>query len=239
MNTLHSTVTAQTTLTNTLIHVGRRNAYHQAGHAAAIYLGNQQKQLPAVHFQISIKPYERDSRFSGRTMRLPSKYAAKVEGGRLLQSLPMSFADATRHLSPTEQNLCHSAIEADITNLLVGPLAEAKYVALRDGEVFNANLVYLGALRFYGGKIEMDIINELMGCYLPDKSERKQKLAELFLAAYSFVNKRSNWSAIISLAEFILDVNKAATQGIIPCEDMIAMLKSHYVASNGQHSTYS
>jgi hypothetical protein len=35
--------------------IDSRVAYHQAGHAAAIYLGNKQKQLPAVYFQIIIK----------------------------------------------------------------------------------------------------------------------------------------------------------------------------------------
>lgn len=227
MNTVHSTLTSQpiqAIQANALIHVDRRNAYHQAGHATAIYLGNQQKQLPAVHFQISIKAYARESRFLGRTRHLPSKYAAKVEGGRLLQNLPLSFADATRHLSATEQHLCHLAIEADITNLLVGPLAEAKHVALRDGEVFNANLVCLEALQFYGGKANLDIINEYMACLLPEKTERKLKLAELFLAAYSFINQRPNWNAITTLAEFILDANKAGSKSVIPCEEVISLL---------------
>lgn len=232
MNILHSATTAQT---NTLIQVGRRNAYHQAGHAAAIYLGNKQKNLPAVHFQISIKPHERDGRLSGRTLRLPCKYAAKVEGGRLLQSLPLSFADATRHLSPAEQSLCRSAIEADITNLLAGPLAEAKHVALRDDEVFNANLVYLGALQFYGGKVELEIINELMDCYLSDKAERKQKLAELFLAAYSFINDPKSWKAITVVAEMVC----SAPQDIFSCEELISLLTSAYTANMHKPAAFS
>jgi hypothetical protein len=227
MNTLRSAEIVHTTQINALIHVGRRNAYHQAGYAAAIYLGNQHKQLPAVHFQISIKPCDRDSRFSGRILRIPDKYAAKVEGGRLLQSLPQSFTEATRHLSPTEQQLCRSAIEADITNLLAGPLAEAKHVALRDGEVFNANLVYLGALQFYGGKPELETINELMACYLPDEAERKQKLAELFLVAYSFVNEPANWRAITALAEAVC----AAPKDTFTCEEIMALLTAATTAS--------
>lgn len=218
---------------NTPIQIDRRNAYHQAGHATAIYLGNQQKQLPAVHFQVIITPQERDTRQTARITRKPGKYTAKVEGGRLIQSLPLSFADATKHLSPTEQNLCRSAIEADIINLLAGSLAEAKHVALRDGKVFNANLVYLGALQFYGGKAELEIINEIMVCYLPDKAERKQKLAELFLAAYSFINKQSNWSAITALAEFV----RTESQRIIPCEDLISLLESLSIQATGHHST--
>lgn len=222
--------------TTCLIQVGKRNAYHQAGHAAAIYLGNQHKQLPAVHFQVTIKPQERDSGQPSRTMRLSRQYAAKVEGGRLIQNLPMSFVEAAQYLSQPEQEQYRCAFEADVINLLAGPLAEAKYVALRDDEVFNANLVYLGALKFYGGGATLDIITEYMECFIPDRTERKQKLAELFLAAYSFVNKRSSWSAIITLAEFILDANKVEPKSIISCEDLIALLESRYVPATGQFS---
>jgi hypothetical protein len=34
-------------------------AFHEAGHAAVIYLYNKQKQLPPVYFQITIKILER------------------------------------------------------------------------------------------------------------------------------------------------------------------------------------
>lgn len=233
MNTLRTSVTTQTIQTKVPIHIGRHNAYHQAGHVAAIYFGNRQKHLPAVHFQISIKPFERESRCSGRMLRVPSNCAPKVEGGRLLQSLPQSLPESTRHLSPAEQQLCRLAIEADITNLLAGPLAEAKHVALRDGEVFNANLVYLGALQFYGGRPELETVNELMACYLADKVERKQKLAELFLAAYSFVNGFANWKAITALAEAVC----ATPKDIFTYEEIIALLTAA-ATGNSQKAAY-
>lgn len=107
--------------------------------------------------------------------------------------------------------------------MLAGPLAEAKYVALRDDEVFNANLVYLGALKFYGGSSDLALISQYMECLIPDKEEREQKLAELFLAAFSFINKKPNWNAISTLANYICDKPEI----IIPCEDMIALLDSH------------
>ncbi|MEQ1486703.1 hypothetical protein [Methyloglobulus sp.] len=217
---------------NTPIQIGRRNAYHQAGHAAAIYLGNQQKQLPAVHFQIIITPQERDARQTARITRKPGKYTAKVEGGRLIQSLPLSFAEATRHVSPSEQEQYRCAFEADVINLLAESLAEAKYVALRDDEIFNANLVYLGVLQFYGGNSDLKMITEYMECFIPDRTERKQKLAELFLEAYSFINKQSNWSAITALAEFI----RTESQSIIPCEDLISLLESLSIQATGHHS---
>ena len=211
---------------NTRIDIGWGNAYHQAGHAAAIYLGNQQKQLPAVHFQIIIKPQEHDRQPVDRFAGIYSKYTVKVEGGRLIQSLPMSFSEATQYLSWFQQAEYRCAFEADVINLLSGSLAEAKYVASRDGEAFNANLINLRALRFYGGSSDIELVNEYMECLMPNKTERKQKLAELFLVAFNFVNETSNWRYITALAEFIRDQPK----GIIHCEEMISLLESRLAA---------
>ncbi len=211
---------------DTRIEIDKRIAYHQAGHAAAIYLGNKQKQLPAVHFQIIIKPQEWDMQQSGRFVHNQGKYTAQVEGGRLIQSLPLSFAEATQYFSWPEQEECLCAFEADVINLLAGSLAEAKYVASRDNEVFNPNLVYLGALKFYGGSSDFEVIAEYLECFMLNKAERDRKLAELFLAAYHFVNKRSNWRAITALAEFILDTPKVEPKDVIHCEEVISLLES-------------
>lgn len=208
------------------IEIDKRMAYHQAGHAAAIYLGNKQKQLPAVHFQIIIKPQEPDVQLFDRFTRNYDKYTAKVEGGRLIQSLPMSFAEATQYFSWPQQEECLCAFEADVINLLAGALAEAKYVALRDNEVFNANLVYLGALKFYAGSSDLEVITEYLECFMLNKAEREQKLAELFLAAFNFVNSGSNWLAISALADFILDETKST----IHCEEIITLLESRQAA---------
>jgi hypothetical protein len=207
---------------NTL--VSRRNAYHQAGHVVSIYLGNKQKKLPAVHFQLTVKPVGQDSGFSNRFARIKlTKQVVKLEGGRLIPNLPCCYEVATRRLSPFEREQCQTAFEADVINLLAGSLAEAKYVALRDGEVFNANLVYLGALRFYGGSMDLEIINEYIECLIPDcPTEQQVKLAELFLAAYSFINDSSNWFVITRLAETIFN----SPQEVFSCEQLIAILDS-------------
>jgi hypothetical protein len=216
---------------DTRIEIEKRMAYHQAGHAAAICLGNKQKQLPAVHFQIIIKPQEWDGQQSDRFMRNHGKYTAKVEGGRLIQNLPLSFAEATQYFSWPEQEECLCAFEADVINLLAGSLAEAKYIALRDNEVFNPNLVYLGALKFYGGGSDLEVISEYLECFMLHRAERDRKLAELFLAAYNFVNKQSNWRAITALAEFILDTpKKVEPKDIIHCEEVISLLESPRLA---------
>ena len=158
MNRNHPALTTQI---NPLTAISRRSAFHQAGHAAAICIGNRQKRLPDVHFQVAIWPQERGIRVS-QGMRHSGKYVAKMEGGRLIQSLPLSYAERMHGLAKTEQAQFCCAFEADVINLLAGSLSEAKYVALRDNEVFNANLVYLGALQYYGGKEDLETVNDYM-----------------------------------------------------------------------------
>lgn len=207
--------------------VDPRSAYHQAGRAAAIYLSNKQKRLPAVHFQISVKDQEEPAeQHLSRSKRL-SQYRIKIEGGRLIQSLPLSYAETTQGLTITQQQEYSSAFEADVINILVGPLAEAKYIALCDDEVFNANLVYLGALKFYDGDKDIDIVNEYLECMIVNQQERDRKLADLFLTAYGFINNRSNWQAISILAQYILDQSK----GIIHCDEVITLLESSRMAA--------
>lgn len=207
------------------IRMSKRNAYHQAGHAAAIYLGNKHAQLPALHFQIVIKPYEQDrrqiDRFAGIYCNY-SKHSVKVEGGRLIQSLPLLLAESSRNLSSTKENPYGKAFEADVINLLAGSVAEAKYVASRDNEVFNAKLINLNALHFYGGSSDLKVISEYMEWFLPNEIDRDQKLDKLFSAAFSFVNKQSNWRAISALAESIL----VEPNDIISCEKIISLLDS-------------
>jgi hypothetical protein len=205
------------------IYIDKRSAHHQAGRAAAIYLGNKLKQLPAVHFQITIKQQDAKGRsFS----RLQDKYAAKVEGGRLIQSLPLSFTELTQNFSWHQQEEFRCAFEADVINVLAGSLAEAKYIALRDDEAFNANLVNIAALRFYGGSSDIELITDYMECFMSDKVERDRKLIELFLAAFSFVNKHTNWCAITGLAKYICEQPKT----VIGCEEVIALLESRLAA---------
>jgi len=201
----------------------KRNAYHQAGHVVSIYLRNRSKNLPSVHFQIAIKPVGQQTGISVRFARIPTKLVIKLEEGRLITDLPYSYEAATRRLTLAEKQLCQDAFEADIVNLLVGSLAEAKYVAHRDDEVFNANLVYLGALKFYGGGMDLELINEYMACIMPNQpKERELRLAELFLEAYGFINDPDNWVVIKKLAETFVN----SPQDIVACEELIDLIES-------------
>ncbi len=72
-------------------------AFHEAGHATAIYLNNKARNLPPVFFQIMFKD------LSGKSEQDLMAYQAthddsiaRVEGGRLIELLPHSI-DALVH----------------------------------------------------------------------------------------------------------------------------------------------
>jgi len=208
------------THTDNRINISWRNAYHQAGHAAAIYLANKQKLLPDVPFQIVLKAHESVKQDHDRYAGFYTKYIAKIEGGRLIQDLSIPYAEVSQTLSWLHASDFRCAYEADTINLLAGPLAEAKYLSMRDGEPFNANLVNLNALRYYGGSPDIELVNDYMECFIPKDTERKQKLEELFLAAFNFVNERPVWLKITGLADFI----RAQPIGTIPCGELAPIL---------------
>jgi hypothetical protein len=203
--------------------VKRKVAIHEAGHAAAIYLGNQQKRLPPVFFQIFITPINVDYQSSQYLSKPGTNYVANIDGGRLIHTLPSSIEEATNGFSSAQKMAYQRAFEADMTNILVGPLAEAKYIAQRDGELINPRLIHLNALYYYyGGISDLESINEYLECFLENAELRKQKITELFLAAYSFVNEPSNWRAITAVADYILSEDKCA----IECNEIIPILEA-------------
>jgi len=68
-------------------------------------------------------------------------YIARGEGGRLIELLPFSinaFVHKTTGHNDTMVSFIKDymvAFEADVINLLIGPLAEAKHIYETDGEV--------------------------------------------------------------------------------------------------------
>lgn len=208
-------------------------AFHEAGHAAAIYLCNKQKQLPPVFFQISIKALDRQQDSPLNTCLLThDRFAAAVEGGRLIHSLPVALLENADDLSSSDQAAYQTAFEADMINLLVGPLAEAKHVALRDDELFNARLVNLNALHNYGGSFDLEKVNEYLDILVWDRSRHPDKLAELFNKAFQFISSPVHWQAIERLARYILNNE----ENIISCEAAIAVLDQS--SSMGRQVSY-
>lgn len=186
-----------------------RTAYHEAGHAAAIHIRNRQKQLPPVFFEIQVK----------RSQSSEFEFFAKVVDGNLIQNLPIAVIESFSTLTNTGLHSCQRAYEADVVNLLVGPLAEAKHVAIGDGEIFNLELMNLEALRHYGGHSDLERAQYYLEYFITSKSHREKKLAELLAQAYRFIDNPRHWRCIRSLAHFILD----SRQEIISCDEAISI----------------
>ncbi|NOU20982.1 MAG: hypothetical protein HOO93_04195 [Methyloglobulus sp.] len=205
-----------------IVKLDKSIAYRQAGHAVGICLGNRLKQLPPVYFQVTLTSREDAGQINNRYLPALSQYNASVEGGRLVQYLPSSFAEATRHLTWAQRHEYQCAFDADVANLLAGIMAEAYYFSQHEGVAFNANLVYQLAQSSDGGRANMDLINGYLKCWSPDQADRQKKLADLFLATYRFVNEPSNWQTITFLADYLW----GRPTGVVPCEDIIALVDS-------------
>ena len=153
-------------------------------------------------------------------------FAAIVEGGCLIHSLPVTLIESVIN----GQDTFRMAYEADMVNLLVGPLAEAKYVALRDDECFNKNLISVNALHHYGGTSDLEKVFDYLENFIADTRLQEEKLAELLAQAFEFIESPVYWNAIKHLAAYILD-NMSDT---ISCEDAMLVLDGTTAIVAGQ-----
>ncbi len=198
--------------TSTFVHTNEldwRTAFHEAGHAAAIHLRNRQKQLPPVFFEIHVQ----------RPANGYDDFFAKVIDGNLIQNLPIAVVDNFSEHESSRQHDCQPAYEADVVNLLVGPLAEAKYVSIRDDEVFNPNLINFKALHNYGGYSDLEKVLSYLEHFIACKIKREEKMQELMVQAFKFIDNRRHWKCILNLAHFILD----SQQEVISCDEAIGI----------------
>jgi hypothetical protein len=202
-------------------------AIHEAARAAGIYL-NKQDKLSSESFKIILNSSCVMQSDDMAYQASDDNYVAKVEGGRFIEELTPSNASVTyllaKHDDDAKQQWLRDyqlAFDADIINLLVGPLAEAKYVAERDNEPFNHQLVNLNALKNYGG--DADIV--LIGDYLQNlplyEQQKNEKLSALFIIAFKFVTNEANWVAISKLAKHLLESKKS----IIFYEEVAAIIE--------------
>ena len=206
----------------------QRIAFHEAGHAVAICLNNKARNLPSIFFQImfnDLKDKHEEELMCYKSVH--DNCFAGVEGGRLIEWLPSSidaFAQETKGhndtmaLSTTD---FMAAFEADIINMLVGPLAEAKYIA-ETNELFNQQFVDLKALKNYGGCSDLALATEYLQCFSAFKQQQAEKLDELFSEALNFIKNQANWSAITQLASYILESNKNS----ISSEEVVSLLEN-------------
>ncbi len=188
-------------------------AYHEAGHAAAIYINNRDKQLLPVHFAIKVKK---------PTTSCPQWFAEVVDG-QLIHDLYSEVVDHSS-LSESEQLNFQQAYEADVINLLVGPLAEAKFIAEQDGKFLHRNSITLTELKNYGGTSDINkAYNHLKLCSgLSQPQKIEDKIFELFNQAYLFTSNSVYWKTITTLAEYIL----TSESEFIPCDEIITVLDS-------------
>jgi hypothetical protein len=207
--------------------LSKRSAIHQAGHAVAIYFNNRQKQLPPFFFQIYCQEQPGYFELPQSLCRVNDKGIAELDDDRLTQNLPLSLQEATKPVCAEKIRTYEYAFEADIISLLSGPLAEAKYVAMRDGELINPRLVNLNALHYYGGTYDLETVNDYLACSIVGKVAREKKIAELYVDAFGFINDGSNWLAITVLAYYIL----TDSRNIIECEEIMPYLTPSLVKS--------
>lgn len=202
----------------------RQIAFHEAGHAAAISLRNQQKHLPPVYFQITIG---RSGNCNGLAT---SDILASVDNGLLISNPAITMLNSDACLSSSDRNAYRAAFEADIVNLMVGPLAEAKYVALRDGEHFSRRLINPNALKHYGGSSDLEHVQEYLNAYVADGNRHPEKLEELFALAFQFIDSADNWRAISRLAAYLIKHPDQVT----PCETVFALLNDSPVTHSNR-----
>jgi hypothetical protein len=188
-----------------------QTAFHEAGHAAAIYLENKRNNLPPVYFQIEVSKADRRAQ----------PLLAKVHGGRRVGDLATVIHKAVAHdRDLTDMDRYPLAYEADIISFLAGPIAEATYVSLRDNEVFNSNLLTPHALNHYGGNADLLAVMSYLECFISSPEQRDVQLKALFARAFSLVQQPSHWQSITALAHYLL--NNAYEN--ISCEQAIAVL---------------
>jgi hypothetical protein len=199
--------------------LSQKTAIHEAGHAAAIYLGNKQKKLPPVFFHIIITDCACNSH--------DNNCQTKVEGGRLIHTLPSSIEEAVCSFSHTQKQAYQQAFDADIFNLLVGSLAEANYIAQRDNELINPRLVPLTALYNYGGSSDLEIVNDYLQCFIDDKTQQEKKITEIYCSAFDFINDWAHWYSISALANYILSNDKE----IIDYEEVATILEVNFAVA--------
>jgi hypothetical protein len=176
--------------------INRRSAFHEAGHAAAIYLENRRKNLPLVYFQIQTRSID----------AVNAPIFSEISGGRQIgDGLMLPGAAFAEKFSRAELAAYKTAYEADIINFLAGPLAEAKYTLLKQHAKFCIENLGPDNLLSYGGYADLQEVAYYLRCALPTRQAREIALNALFREAFQFVQEFDNWKKISALAEYIVE----------------------------------
>ncbi len=191
----------------------RQTIFHEAAHVAAIYLGNKQKHLPPVFFEIRIK----------RPKYNNGEFAAEVVDGQLIQNLSVVPLDNRYDLSNAEKQNCICAYEADAMNLLVGSLAKAKYIAECNNEVLNQNLIRNNILNHLEPSSDTEKAWGYLENFITSQPSRKLKMQEIFNQALQFINYYPHWKGITKLVDYIFSCEKKT----ISCEESMRIFDQY------------
>lgn len=194
----------------------KQAAFHEAGHAASIYLRNRYHDLPQISFRIFVPGVKQ---LNSLKLLSDKGYPAKLEGGLLVENQALR----ERGWVSSQTALAYQqACAADVVNLMAGPLAEARHVAQRDGEYINRYLVNYDALKHYCGKSDQEKIDEYLEGFRLAPVIKEEKLMELHAAAFHFIDQAQHWRAISRLANYIVESEKE----IIAYEEVAAILEA-------------
>lgn len=180
----------------------KRIAFHTAGQAAAIYLRNKRMNLPSVPFRVLINiPQSQQQAFKLTPIK---RYQIRIEGGQLVKSFAVSLTEVTDELVRQQQQYYQQLSDADIINIMAGPIAEAKYVAERDNEIITPRLVSFNALGFYNGMDEITTVSNYLQNRRLNAEEQHKTMINLYLTSFIFVGDAPVWRAINELANHFL-----------------------------------
>ena len=199
----------------------QRSAYHEAGYAVAIHFNDRLKKLPKVFLKNILDNL--DCTLSSRPSTGLYDCIVGIKGGRLIPDIYTDYAVSSGCRDALIARLTEGyrlVFEANMVNLLIGPLAEAKFVARLDNEVFNQELFTVNSLKNYGGEADLAIVNDYLQHYSVDPHEREEWMRQFLIQAFYFVDDRENWKTIAELGCYIL----ARHGQSLSCEDLAAVL---------------
>ena len=195
-------------------------AYHEAGHATAIYLYNKQQQLPSIFFQIHLKNYDDIKQLAAQDINYQGAYVAEIEGGCLIENLALNLSISKNEINPSEREEYYRALNADVINLLAGSIAEQNYLISRDNEIINEELLNIRNLGRYGNYSDMQKINNYLRFLSDCPVEQQQKLTWLLKESFFFITQPQTWKAVTAVAHYILDSGKQQ----VHCEDVFQVI---------------
>lgn len=204
-------------------------AYHEAGHATAIYLYNRQQRLPPVFFKVHVKKHENIRQLMAeKAGQETPAVAATIEGGCLIENLTLNLAASCGEMSADEQAAYYQALDADVINLLAGSIAEKNYVIQRDNEVINAELLNAEALVCYGNYSDMQKVGHYLEFFSDCPLQQQQKLNRLLKVSFNFITHPKTWKAVQAVAEFILETQQQS----IHCEQIFKVIDAVFSRSS-------